>query len=51
VPRRPLSTPEHVAARIVTGPAAHLVAGVADWLELLARYGWDRLRGRLPGSS
>jgi hypothetical protein len=32
------------AAWLYTGPAGHLYAGVADWAELLARYGWARLR-------
>jgi hypothetical protein len=40
----------HFAARlrswIVFGPLGHLVAGVADWVELLARYWWARARGR-----
>jgi hypothetical protein len=31
-----------------TGPAGHLVAGVLDWAELLARYAWARARGRDP---
>jgi hypothetical protein len=38
------------AAWWVTGPLGHLVAGVADWCELLARYAWARARGRLPRS-
>jgi hypothetical protein len=37
-----------LAAWMVTGPAGHLWAGVCDWLELLARYGWARVRGREP---
>jgi hypothetical protein len=37
-----------VAAWLVTGPLGHLWAGVADWAELLVRYGWARLRGREP---
>jgi hypothetical protein len=36
------------AAWIVTGPVGHLWAGVCDWLELLLRYGWARVRGRAP---
>jgi hypothetical protein len=32
------------AAWIYTGPLGHLVAGVADWLVLLAGYWWSRLR-------
>jgi len=43
-----LSLRLRVAAWLVTGPLAHLWAGVADWAELLVRYGWARLRGREP---
>jgi hypothetical protein len=25
-----------------TGPVGHLVAGIADWTELLARWHWSR---------
>jgi hypothetical protein len=42
---RPLTAPERAAARLVTGPLAHLVAGVADWVQLLARYAVARARG------
>jgi hypothetical protein len=35
-----------VAAWLVTGPVAHFVAGFLDWVELLCRWGWARLRGR-----
>jgi hypothetical protein len=31
---------------LVCGPVGHLLAGVADWAELLARYGAGRLRRR-----
>ncbi|HEX2086409.1 MAG TPA: hypothetical protein VHF89_12055 [Solirubrobacteraceae bacterium] len=31
---------------IYTGPLGHLYGGLADWAELLTRYGWARLRGR-----
>jgi hypothetical protein len=34
-----------LAAWYVTGPLGHLVAGLSDWGELLARYWWSRLRG------
>jgi hypothetical protein len=34
------------AAWLVTGPVGHLVAGVADWVELAARLGWGHVRGR-----
>jgi hypothetical protein len=38
-----------IAAWLVTGPAAHLAAGVVDWVALLARFGWARVRGqRVP---
>jgi hypothetical protein len=33
-----------LAAWLVTGPLGHLVAGVADWLELLARWAVGRVR-------
>jgi hypothetical protein len=35
-------------AWLVTGPAGHLLAGVADWVSLLVPYWWARLRGRDP---
>jgi hypothetical protein len=41
-----MSLRDRAAARIVTGPVGHLVAGLADWVELLARYLWARARGR-----
>ena len=34
------------AAWIATGPIGHLVAGIADWLELLGRYVRARARGK-----
>jgi hypothetical protein len=39
--------PPHVAVAgwIVTGPLGHLVAGVLDWIEVLARYARARARG------
>ena len=44
---RPRPTPvRRLAARIVTGPAAFLAAGVVDWLVLLGRYAAARARGR-----
>jgi hypothetical protein len=44
---RPRPTPaRRLAARLVTGPAAFLAAGVVDWLVLLARYVAARARGR-----
>jgi hypothetical protein len=33
-----------LAAWLVTGPLGHLVAGVADWLELVARWAVARVR-------
>lgn len=39
-----------LATWYVTGPLGHLVAGVADWGELLGRYLWARARGRDPWS-
>lgn len=35
---------ERVAAWYVTGPLGHLVAGIADWVQLLGRYGMQRLK-------
>jgi hypothetical protein len=37
-----------IAARLVTGPAGHLVAGVADWVVLFSGWLWARARGRAP---
>jgi hypothetical protein len=37
-----------LAAWLVTGPLAFLVAGIVDWLALLASYLWARARGREP---
>jgi hypothetical protein len=31
-------------AWLYTGPLGHLAAGVADWVELLGRHAWQRLR-------
>jgi hypothetical protein len=36
--------PRSFAAWLVTGPIGHLAAGVADWVELLARWCFARLR-------
>lgn len=44
--RHPLTLPERLAARLLTGGAGHLVAGVADWVTLVCRYAWARARGR-----
>jgi hypothetical protein len=37
-----------IAARLVTGPAGHLVAGVADWAVLFFVWVRARARGRDP---
>jgi hypothetical protein len=37
------------AAWLYTGPVGHLYAGLADVATLAARFGWARLRGRMPG--
>jgi len=44
-PQRP-PLRDRIAARVVTGPVGHLVAGVADWAQLLARYVWAHARGK-----
>jgi len=44
--RDPLTPVERVAARVLTGPVGHLVAGLSDWVVLLSRYWWARARGR-----
>jgi hypothetical protein len=46
VPARVLTRRQRAAARLVTGPLAHLVCGVADWVELVAKLAWARLRRR-----
>jgi hypothetical protein len=43
---RLLTAPERAAARFVTGPLAHLYAGVVDWIVLFARWRYARARGR-----
>jgi hypothetical protein len=35
-----------LAAWVVTGPVGHLWGGACDWLELLVRFVWARVRGR-----
>jgi len=45
---RPLRPPTRVAAWLLTGPVGHAVAGFSDWLVLLSRYVWARVRGRRP---
>ena len=35
-----------LAARFYTGPVGHLVAGIADWAEVLSRWKWRQLRER-----
>ena len=36
---------EVAAAWLATGPIGHLVAGVADWVEVIGRYVRARARG------
>jgi hypothetical protein len=36
------------AARIITGPAGHFVAGAVDWLVLIGHYLAARAAGRDP---
>jgi hypothetical protein len=43
---RPRPPQVAIAAWIVTGPLGHLYAGIADLLEGLARYAWERARER-----
>lgn len=38
---------DRLLAWLVTGPVGHFAAGVADWLELLGRWQWSRVRGSL----
>jgi hypothetical protein len=33
-------------ARYYTGPAGHLVAGVADWVQLLIGWKWSQMAAR-----
>ncbi|HWF49744.1 MAG TPA: hypothetical protein VG294_03775 [Solirubrobacteraceae bacterium] len=40
--------PSRFAARILTGPAGHFVAGTIDWLALIGHYLAARARGRDP---
>lgn len=42
---RSRSPREVLAAWVVTGPVGHLVAGIADWLQMLSRYVRARARG------
>lgn len=44
--QHPLTLPERAAAHVLTGPIGHLAAGLADWVVLLSRYWWARIRGR-----
>ncbi len=48
MPARPTPPPlaARAAARLVTGPAAFLLAGVIDWVVLLSRYLYARGQGR-----
>jgi hypothetical protein len=38
-----------LVARYYTGPVGHLVAGIADWAQLLSRWKWQQLRERVRG--
>jgi hypothetical protein len=40
--------PSRFAARILTGPVGHFVAGAFDWLALIGRYLAARAAGREP---
>jgi hypothetical protein len=42
-----LSALDRLRAWLLTGPIGHLVAGVADWVELLARWQFSRMRARV----
>jgi hypothetical protein len=46
VPTRRPSFITRAAARLITGPAAFLLAGAIDWVVLLSRYVRARARGR-----
>jgi hypothetical protein len=37
---------DRLLAWLLTGPVGHFAAAVADWVVLLGRYQWARLRGR-----
>ena len=41
-----LTVRSRLAARYYTGPLGHLVAGIADWAELLARWKWSQMVSR-----
>jgi hypothetical protein len=40
--------PTRLAARILTGPIGHFIAGTVDWLALIAHYLAARVTGRDP---
>ncbi|MGI8558645.1 MAG: hypothetical protein ACR2ND_10095 [Solirubrobacteraceae bacterium] len=44
-----LALPERLLTWVICGPLGHLLAGLADWLVLLARFGWAKARGRKLG--
>jgi hypothetical protein len=46
MPRTRPTPARRLAARLVTGPAAFLAAGVVDWVVLVARFVAARARGR-----
>jgi hypothetical protein len=43
---KPVTVRSRLAARFYTGPVGHLVAGVADWGELLVRWKWSQAVSR-----
>ena len=47
---KPLVVRSRLAARYYTGPLGHLVAGAADWAELLVRWKWSQMVSRFKRS-
>jgi hypothetical protein len=43
---KPVVVRSRLAARFYTGPTGHLVAGAADWAELLVRWKWSQMVSR-----
>jgi hypothetical protein len=43
---KPVVVRSRLAARFYTGPVGHLVAGTADWAELLVRWKWSQMVSR-----
>lgn len=48
VPRFTMPLHRRVAAWLLTGPLAFLVAGVVDWIVVVGGYLWRRARGQDP---